>query len=41
MLTVIATGKLKEDFYLKAVGEYEKRLKAYGGVRLIEPAAEE
>ena len=36
MLTLITVGKLKEDFYVKAVSEYEKRLKAYGGVRIIE-----
>ena len=36
MLTVIALGKLKEKFYLAAVAEYEKRLRAYGGVKLIE-----
>ncbi len=36
MLTVIAVGKLKEKFYLSAVAEYEKRLRAYGGVKLVE-----
>ena len=36
MLTLIALGKLKEDFYRSAVGEYEKRLKAYGGIRILE-----
>ena len=36
MLTVIALGKLKEKFYLSAVAEYEKRLRAYGGVKLVE-----
>ena len=36
MLTLIAVGKLKEPFYRAAAGEYEKRLRAYGGVRIIE-----
>ena len=36
MLTVIALGKLKESFYREACGEYEKRLRAYGGVRILE-----
>lgn len=36
MLTLITVGKLKEPFYQAAVGEYEKRLKAYGGIRIIE-----
>lgn len=36
MLTLIALGKLKEGFYRSAVGEYEKRLKAYGGICILE-----
>lgn len=36
MLTLIALGKLKEPFYRSAVAEYEKRLRAYGGVRILE-----
>lgn len=36
MLTIITVGKLKEEFYRQAVSEYEKRLKAYGGVKIIE-----
>lgn len=36
MLTIIAVGKLKEPFYRSAAGEYEKRLRTYGGIRLIE-----
>ncbi len=36
MLTLITVGKLKEKFYLSAAAEYEKRLKAYGGIRIME-----
>jgi 23S rRNA (pseudouridine1915-N3)-methyltransferase len=36
MLTLITLGKLKEPFYKSALEEYEKRLKAYGGIKLIE-----
>ena len=36
MLTLITVGKLKEKFYISAAAEYEKRLKAYGGIRIIE-----
>ena len=36
MLTLIVTGKLKEPFYRQACAEYEKRLKAYGGIQIIE-----
>ena len=36
MLTIIAVGKLKEPFYKSAVAEYEKRLKAYGGITILE-----
>lgn len=36
MLTLIAVGKLKEPFYQTAVAEYEKRLRAYGGIQIIE-----
>ena len=35
-LTLIAVGKLKEKFYMEACAEYEKRLGAFGGVRVIE-----
>ena len=36
MITLIALGKLKEDFYRSAAAEYEKRMKAYGGIRILE-----
>lgn len=36
MLTLITVGKLKEPFYKSAVSEYEKRMKAYGGIQIIE-----
>lgn len=36
MLTLIALGKLKEAFYREAAAEYEKRLRAYGGIRILE-----
>jgi 23S rRNA (pseudouridine1915-N3)-methyltransferase len=36
MLTLITLGKLKEPFYKSAQEEYEKRMKAYGGIKLIE-----
>lgn len=36
MLTLIALGKLKESFYQSAAAEYEKRLRAYGGIRVLE-----
>lgn len=36
MLTLITVGKLKEPFYKSAVAEYEKRLKAYGGIQILE-----
>lgn len=36
MLTLITLGKLKEPFYRGAVAEYEKRMKAYGGITILE-----
>ncbi len=36
MISVIAVGRLKEEFYRTAVTEYEKRMKAYGGVKILE-----
>ena len=35
-ITLIATGKLKEKFYLSAAAEYEKRMKGYCNFKLIE-----
>lgn len=35
-ITLIAMGKLKENFYLSACEEYAKRMKAYCQFRLIE-----
>jgi 23S rRNA (pseudouridine1915-N3)-methyltransferase len=36
VLTLITLGKLKEPFYRSAVAEYEKRMKAYGGITILE-----
>lgn len=35
-ITLITVGKLKEKFYLAAVSEYEKRLKAYCQFKILE-----
>lgn len=35
-ITVICVGKIKEDFYRKAVSEYEKRLSRYCKLEVIE-----
>lgn len=35
-ITLIAMGKLKENFYISAVAEYEKRLKGFCNFKLIE-----
>ncbi len=37
-ITLITVGKLKEQFYLSAAAEYEKRLKGYCSFKLIELA---
>lgn len=39
-ITIICVGKLKEDFYRKAVSEYEKRLGRYCKTEIIEVADE-
>lgn len=39
-ITIICVGKLKEDFYRKAVAEYEKRLGRYCKLEIIEVADE-
>jgi 23S rRNA (pseudouridine1915-N3)-methyltransferase len=35
-VTVICVGKMKEKFYIEAAGEYQKRLKGYCKLTLIE-----
>lgn len=35
-ITVICVGKIKEDFYRKAVSEYEKRLSRYCRLEIVE-----
>ena len=35
-ITIICVGKIKEDFYRKAVSEYEKRLSKYCRLEIIE-----
>ena len=35
-INIISVGKIKEDYFKKAIEEYEKRLKAYCRVNFIE-----
>ncbi len=35
-VTIIAVGKIKEKFFASAIGEYEKRLKGYCTLEIIE-----
>ena len=40
LIKIIAVGKIKEKFYREALGEYEKRMKAYNKVEIVEVADE-
>lgn len=40
IIKIIAVGKIKEDFYRAAIGEYTKRMKAYNKLEIIEVADE-
>ena len=35
-ITIIAVGRLKEKFYVQAIEEYSKRLKAYCNFEVVE-----
>lgn len=39
-ITILCVGKIKENFYREAVAEYEKRLKRYCKLQIIEVADE-
>ena len=38
LIKIVAVGKIKEKFYKDAIGEYEKRMKAYNKVKIVEVA---
>ena len=40
LIKVVAVGKIKEKFYKDAIAEYEKRMKAYNKVEIVEVADE-
>ncbi len=40
LIKIVAVGKIKEKFYKDAIGEYEKRMKAYNKVKIVEVADE-
>lgn len=40
LIKIVAVGKIKEKFYKDAIGEYEKRMKAYNKVEIVEVADE-
>ena len=39
-ITIVCVGKIKEDFYRKAIAEYAKRLSRYIKLEIIEAADE-
>ena len=39
-ITILCVGKIKEEFYRKAVAEYQKRLSRYCKLEIIEAADE-
>lgn len=40
LIKIVAVGKIKEKFYKDAIGEYQKRMKAYNKVEIVEVADE-
>ena len=40
LIKILAVGKIKEKFYKDAIAEYEKRMKAYNKVEIVELADE-
>lgn len=39
-ISIVAVGKLKEDYFIKACGEYEKRLSRFCSLKVTETADE-